>query len=536
MDPIKRMVELLGDESQRKRIAAAVVLGELKVKDAAVVSALMKMAKDPIEAFAEAAIEALGELGSLKALPVLIEALGRGRSLQPLASKAIAKLGPDALPEIRARLADTTPEVRAALSQLLPAVGGRLSFEMALEGLRGQPFDAVNRVALSVRQEVKTASESERKTMRNQVEKFLDKKKTQEDEPALRGALKILGYLELPDSVDTLMRYLSTRQTAPVRVEATTALRFAMGQSPSKKGLRKLMELLEDADALVARAARDTLTVLRIGPEFAAELAELTASKDVEVALWAIARLGGMGGKIVEKTLVPVARGADRARAEAASKAIAALPNGVTLLAEALADADEEVGAQVLADALHPLSSKLSKKDVAKLLKAGAAMLGNQLAVARKQLDPVRAVDPEAWAETLRERSKALMKKEPARAEAALSTLVRSSHASPDDRYALACLQLERSPKDPHPKARLRDPSLSDFERLVDDGFPLAKALVKDKALSDEDRFYVGFHFVERHAPEARAVGASLLEALAGKGRNKLAKAAKNKLSLLQLA
>ncbi len=329
MDLLERIVDMLADESPRKRIAAAVVLGELKVKDAQVVSKLVEMAKDPVDAFAEAAIEALGEIGSMKALPVLLDALGRGKEVQALASRAIANLGPNALPEIRARLDEATPEVRAALSQLLPAVGGRLSFEMTLEGLFGQPFDAVNRVALAARQEVKSASEAERRAMKTQVERFLDKKKTQQDEPALRGALKILGFLELPEAVDTLLGYLGKKRSTPVRVEAATALRFAMSARASKKALRKLMELLGDEDVLVARAARDTLTVLKLGPELSDELAELATSKDVEVALWAIGRLGGLGGKVAEKALVEVACGSDRVRAEAAAKAILALPDGI---------------------------------------------------------------------------------------------------------------------------------------------------------------------------------------------------------------
>ena len=36
------------------------------------------------------------------------------------------------------------------------------------------------------------------------------------------------------------------------------ALRFALAKGPSKKALRRLMELLTDADYSVARAARDT--------------------------------------------------------------------------------------------------------------------------------------------------------------------------------------------------------------------------------------------------------------------------------------
>lgn len=541
MDAIERIVKLLDDESPRKRIAAAVVLGELKVKDGAVVSRLVQMAKDPVDAYAEAAVEALGQLKALKGLPVLLDSLGRGRELSAKARAAIAELGEDALPEIRARLDAASPEVRAVLSQLLPAVGGRQSFEMALEGMRDQPWDAINKVALSVRAEARTTSEAERRVMKTQIDKFLAKKKTAEDEPALRGALKTLGFLELVETQDTLLGYLGVKQPPAVRVEATTALRFALAKGPSKKALRKLMELLEDRDTLVARAARDTLTVLKIGAEFADELAELCASRDVEVSVWAIRHLGalatsekGAAGKLAAKTLLPVAAGADRTRAEAASKVLAELPGGESLLAQALAEAEEETGAQVLVDVLAPLATKLPKKDVKLLLDAGDKNLAKSLAVARRQLEPVRAADPEGWAEVLRDKYKALLKKDPARAEAIGQMLGRSTVATPEDRFSIVVQQLGHSSLDPHPRARQRDPSLAELERLQKEGFKVAEAVRRDKKLSDDARYYVGVHFAEKPQFELKNVGAEILEALA-QGKTKLAKAAKNKMKLLEL-
>lgn len=537
MDPLRRIVELLEDESPRKRIAAAVVLGELKVKDPAVVSRLITMAKDPLDAYAEAAVEALGAMGAMKALPVLLESLGRSGAIASLASKAIAALGEEALPEIKARLHDATPLMRAQLSQLLPAVGGRQSFEMAIDGLLGQPWESVNKVALSVRAEARQMSEHERKTMRTQVEKFLEKKKVQADEHALRGALKVLGYLELEDTQETLLKHLGKKQLPTVRVEAATALRFALSRGPSKKALRTLMELLNDSDHTVARAARDTLTVLKIGADFADELAELCVSPDTDVALWAIGRLGELAdkSKLAQKTLLPVASGGDRARAEAAAKVLAGLPSGETLLVEALADADDEVGAHVLAEVLNPLANKLKPQAVKRLLAAGEKQLAKSFAVARRQLEPVRNADPEAWAEALRDKAKALQKKDPARAEAIAQLLGRSTVATADDRYGFAVGQLEHHSLDPHPRARQRDPVLAEFEKLHAEGFGVAAALSKDKKVSDEARYYVGVHFAEKPQFELKNVGAEILEALVARGKGKLAKAAKNKMKLLEL-
>jgi HEAT repeat protein len=536
MDPLKRIVDLLEDESPRKRIAAAVVLGELKVKEPAVVSRLVDMARDPVDAYAEAAVEALGAMGAMKGLPALLEALGR-KGLQQLASKAIAALGEDALPEIKARLDEATPEMRAALSQLLPAVGGRASFEMALEGMRGQPWDTINKVALSVRAEAKSGSEAERKVMRTQVEKFIDKKKVQEETDALRGGIKVLGYLELPDSEATLLKFVGRKWLPSVRVEAAMALRFALSQGASKKAMRTLIDLLEEPDSFVARAARDTLTVLKIGPEFADELAELCNSKFVEVSLFAIERLGQFAqkNKLAVKTLLPVARGGDRTRAEAAAKVLAALPGGEDLLVEALADAEEEAGAQVLAEVVNPMSSKLTKKHVKMLIHAADKQLGKSFAVGRRQLEPVRNADPEAWGELLRDKVKALQKKDPARAEAVAQLLGQSAVATEEDKYGFAVTQLQHHSLDPHPRARQRDPALQALEKLQAEGFKVADSVAKDRKLSDEARYYVGVHFAEKPQFELKSVGAEILESLAESGRGKMAKAAKNKMKLLEL-
>lgn len=534
MDVLKKLASLLDEQDTRKRIAAAVVLGELKVKDAAIILRLIEMAKDPLEPFALAAIDALGEIGSIKALPVLLDSLARQDEIQKSASKAISKLGPEALNEIRDRMSSASTEVKAALSRLLPAVGGRLSFEMTLEGMRGQPWDAVNRVTLAVRHEMKNASAGDKKLLRTQVHNFLGKKKTLEDEPALRGAVKVLGYLEEGADADTLFSYVSDRYPPIVRMEAVAALRFSLSAQASRKQLKRLIDLMEEKDPLVARAARDTMTVLKIDADLADEFARLIKSPDNEVAKWAIARLGALGGAVAERTLLPVAGGADRHRAEAATLALAALPDGPSYLALALSKAQDEVGAQVILEALMPMSKRLNKKDIARLTDAGKESLEESIAVGRRILDPVREVNPEAWARIFSELAEKARKKDPARASALYQILARSPLASAEDRYAYALLQLERSPMDPHPRARQRDPALPEFEKLMETDFPVVKTLAKEKSVTDEARYYLGFHFAESGTPEGRSFGTALLEGLVEKaGRTKLGKAAKNKLSLL---
>ena len=535
MDPIAQVTALLDPaRAPHQRIAAAVVLGELRPKAPATVQALLAMAREDVEAFAKPALVALGRIGSAKALPVLLDALSRSSEVAAAARQGIAELGPEALPAIRERLATASPELRAALSQLLPSVGGKQSFEMVLQGLSGQPFEAANKVALSVRAEVRTASPAERKAMKGQLEKFLAKKSTLADEVATRAALKILGYLELPESTETLLAFLSGKHPPLVRVEAVTALRFGLREGASRKVVRKLIDLLADAEPLVARAARDSLTVIPLDASAAADLAVLAGNANAELALWVIAKLGSLGGEVASATLAPVASGRDRTRAQAAAHALAALPDGGTLLARALIDADEETGAQVLAEALQPLARGLDPKLRAALRKSAQAALGTSPNLGRRKLEPLREVDPAGWGEALREAAKGLSKKDPARAEPLYAALARSSVAVPDDRWAYARLLLLHSPMDAHPKARQRDPALGELALLADRGYPLVKALEVDKQLEEAHRYFVGFHFAEQPSADLRALGHALLEGIAERsGRTKLGKAAKNKLALL---
>lgn len=534
MDMLGKLGGMLRAEEAHKRIAAAVVLGELRIKDPQIVKALCDLAQDPFDAYAHAALRALGEIGSLKAIPALLAALGRGGETRKVAAVALAALGPEALPEIKERLSDAAPEIRAAVSQALPAIGGgRESFQLALDGLHGQPWEAVNRVALSVRQEVRSASPADLKARRAQLEKFVALKKTQQDEPALRGALKILGYLELPETAEVLLGYAAPKNTTMVRLEAITALRFALSRSATLKALRKLGEWLDEKDPLIRRAARDTLMTLKIGKELSTELATLAAHTDMEVAAWAIALLGTMGGEVAEKALLPIAYGKHRTRAQAAARAVAALEGAERLLALGLIRAQEEVGAHVLSEALMPLVRKLSRKDLAKLREAGEDALSESVALATRKLEPVRQLDPEGWAQTLRDKAASFLKKDPARASALYQLLCRSPLATQADRYTFAKMELSRSTMDPHPSARARDGALLELERLNEDGFPLAATLAKDKAIDDGALFYLGFHFIESTAPEHRGVGEELLEALGARSaRTKLGKAAKNKLKL----
>ena len=100
--------------------------------------------------------------------------------------------------------------------------------------------------------------------------------------------------------------------------------------------------------------------------------------------------------------------------------------------------------------------------------------------------------------------------------------------ATDDDKLRLALLALQKSRLDARPDMRAKDEAVKAFANIIGT-VDVMKALKKDKNVTDEQLFFLGFHFAEEGEP----IGEEMLrEVIARAPRSKLAKAAKNKLAL----
>src|SRR5437762_2278741 len=119
MNEIDRVVALLGDPSIEKRIAAAIVLGELRVKRAQ--EALIALMTSDVPVLQRHALEALARIGlPKKIVPKLFPYLAsQVADVRDAARAAIASLGEEAVPLIRERIAGATPHERHALEGIL---------------------------------------------------------------------------------------------------------------------------------------------------------------------------------------------------------------------------------------------------------------------------------------------------------------------------------------------------------------------------------------------------------------------------------
>jgi HEAT repeat protein len=533
---IAKILALLASQAHERQIAAAIVLGEIGARDAVVIDALAGAAAGGVAPVQRHALEALARLATAKharrAMPKLLPCFAsREDAVRRAAIDAAIAFGDEAVTPIRQRLAATTDVIeRRALEEVLGRVGGKDAFSALLAALDTTDVDAARAGALAARQRVKDATPREKAGYLAQVTKLVrakgrPSKKGGGNTALVTGGLKILGYLEDPAALPTLLAFArDKRQPLPVREEAIVALRFTARGKAGARIATALMELAERAPAELARPALYTMASLEIPNALVGRLKKLAIGAEAERALLAIERLAQIATPAAADALAGVLTATqDRMRAEAAANALGARPEGPAALARALLAVRDGERAVLLARLLRPRIRTLVEggaagKKLAKALLANAlARIGDGQA-ADALLPLAREIDRDAAGSGLRALAAKLQKRKDVDGALTVLRLVgRAADATPDDGYALAAAEL---------RAGRRDEALAIVQQLVERGFDVAGALRKDRQVSPEQRYQIGFILIERRQP----AGEEILTDLAGAGRNKIASMAKAKL------
>jgi hypothetical protein len=534
---VGKIKALLASQAHERQIAAAIVLGEIGAHDAPVIDALASAATGGVAPVQRHALEALARLvggkGARRVMPKLLPCFAsREDPVRRAAIDAAIAFGDQAVAPIRQRLAASTDVIeRRALEEVLGRVGGKDAFAALLAALDTPDVEAARAAALAVRQRVKEATPREKAGYLAQVTKLVKAQgkrttKKKDGNPALvAGGLKILGYLEDAAALPTLLAFArDKRQPAPVREEAIVALRFTARGKAGARVAAALMELAERAAAELARPALYTMASLEIPNALVGRLRKLAAGAETERALLAIERLAQIPTPAAADALAGVLTATqDRMRAEAVASALGARPEGPLALARALLAVRDGERAALLARLLRPRVRALTEgspagKKLAKALLADALGRIGDGQAAEALLPLAREIDRDAAGSGLRALAAKLQKrKDGDRALAVLRLVGHAADATPDDGYALAAAEL---------RAGRRDEALAIVQQLVERGFDVAGALRKDRQVSPEQRYQVGFILVERRHP----AGEEILADLASAGRNKIATMAKAKL------
>jgi hypothetical protein len=541
-----KLAKLLEDESIERRIAAAIVIGELGLRSAGTVTALMAALASGIPLLQEPVLAALAKTRTTKAIPRMVETLLETTSaeVRKASKAALVEFGEDVLPTIKAKLSDAAPENRRLLDEVLASLGGKDAFSTLLLGMTSQDAEAAKHAAISMRSHLRGADAKAKRTYLAEAQKFLAKARAQNTEGARNsalGAIKILGLLEDPRASDALLEVVQDkRATSALLQEAFIALRFCMTGNQANKGLvQALVRATESADRTLAQTALLTLASLDISDDAIAKLAPLLHHADASLAQIVFENLGKRADRAAGLVLLGEMPKLDRTRIEWAQAALlkndAALPEVVrALLATEASDY-----AWTLRTVIKPKVGSLPPATRKSLVKETLARMGTSERGWEALLDLARDAAPtdvQAGLETLL--ATLDKSKKEARALSVLQALCRMEKPNPTHRAQLGTRLLRGSALDPRVELRARDEALKSLADALKGGADVSTLLLKDRKLDETHLYYAGFHFSEqRHIPGALELGRDLLSAIVSKNpRTKLAKMAKNKLQTTKQA
>ncbi len=538
---VQKIVGMLEDERPDRQVAAALVLAELGVKDKSAVEALGRCLvwDDPV--LQMAALEALGGVKTASVAALLVPLLDvKDPQVQARATEMLVATGKRAVGAMCKALGDSPPARKKALVNLLAPVRDAKVLDSLLALLDDN--EVGDHTVWALRQELEGMTAAQIKELRTRLLALIKEGKKEEANPlGLARRVRLLGYEKSAALTKTLLPFTGAAYALPVRLAALAGLRRPLSAGRSTDAAFQALAAIaqEEGEPALARAAVDTMAGLDPGKKGRPLLSKLADSPHADVQAYALKALGqGEGAKVTRRLLDPLA-GEDPAARRAATEALSTMSGAGPALVKELASCKEAGHLLTLCRVLRPHVDGLKPADRKALASGAVTKLEELAADADPLLRLVASGIPEPFAEAMFARAKVHTKAgRHGEALDLLERLDRMGRLDDDGRFAafLAGLGSMASRKSLARASRGTDRALRHLTTLVASGKPVATRLLKAKAVSDEDLFYLGFNYAESKDEMEQELGAELLEHLVEKSpRSKLGKSARNKLRLTGL-
>lgn len=514
-DTVKDILGILDAGRPDLQVAAAQILGELRIKDPAVVRSLSTAgSRSPV--LGRYVLEALSRIATVDALRVVVRILLENDSLVDQASHVLAEAGHAAHPAIAEAFAEAPADRRLRLLTVLGRAPSKESIRPFVLGLvAGETCDAAAKILANA---VVNLAPPIAKLLREALTEALSQPLA---EGSVAAVLSLLAAIDPAAARTQLLHYADPQFPAAVR---NASLRALVGQKLTAVQAKAFLTQLEDpAQAAVHDVLRELLAVLPEWPEgLAAQLKKMLASRNVEQRLFALRALRTANSPDLIKIALKL-RDHDDARFRAAAEDVLATSKGaIEPLLRMLQLAKDPVEAERISKLLdrhgaqmQPKQHKALAERAIKLLPVkpvvADAMIGVVLGAAGPKLAPFFVERALRWRRTRRY----------AEALHVLAKLAGAQLLDSEGRYQLAVTRLLQDAGRPGAEgATPGNAAMGFFTALLRDGFPLFDRLKKETSLPPEQQLKLATYFAEMVGPERR-FGQELLQHLAARHKGR---------------
>lgn len=533
---LQDLLTLVEKGSVEQRCAALLVLGALKISNVATAKLVGSLLDSANPVLKDYALRYFEEVQPKNNPAQLLKMLDDGdKEMQERAVRSLTGVGQAAVPLLIQGSKEANRVWQMNAARVLAAVRGKAALKGLLQMLSGGTDDTNKVICDLMTPALREMESKELDGFYDEVEAFAAKLDVKQQRPAAVSTMRLLGQLGRPQARRWLFKYIGADQHPAVRSHALVALlRCLREQELRKDEYAKLLPILDEADySEVTRLVIDLLDAHELPEDSRSLLAKLMQSPHSDLQKFALRKMGDVATPATIRTLVDELGDPDYRKRDVAASSLRKIPEARNVLLKELATCEDPSKAWSIAELLPSFDGKWRQDTLEGLWKRLQQAITAEERIQTAFLHVLKSADVEFVYDRLADQGVKLVKgKKYKESVGFLTPLKDFNEFKPEHRYSLALAQLKLhahtlATNRQHPAVEL----LSGLYR--GSAYPLFETLRKEKSLTSEDLFALGFSLVER-AGQERGLGVDLLEHVAEKfPRNKIGKNAKNKLKLL---
>jgi len=535
---IKKITRLIDSEEDEIKCAAIRVLGELGVKERAVLKLLGEKLSAESEAVKLAILDSFIRNPQTAVLSYLLPLLKLEGSVRRKAIHAIGAIGPKAVSILEKEFKTTTLQEKKLFIDILSTIRSKATIDFLVGSLVGGDIEILKYICFALRNQLEKMAKPEKLYLLESVNRFLALEAVKKNDEMTTSGIILLGYIAEPQAKKTLLKFFDKKRSFYIRKNALFALsRVNLTGTGHDDVAAVVFPLLDDADfPNVVRNVLNILEKIQVPKRFTAQFPKLLeTTRHPAVKRFLLTRLAQAGNAQTIKLLISHLDSNDPMVRDAAAESLGKLPKAVPDLIKKIESTRESEKGEKIALVLRNHKELFKAERCRKIyLKLDRALIKQDPQVRIYAL-LLKQVNPDFfYLETLKRAKQLKRAKKFEAAKRYLELLATGLFYTDEVRYEMASVLLKLSGKDLNLQARNEDPALNLFSVLARINLShLLKQVKTDRLLDCNDLYYAGFHFSERLF-EQKAFGVDVLKLLIKKfPRSKVKTAAKKKLELV---
>lgn len=532
----KRIVNYLDSSDIELRLSSLRVLSELGALKGPALKAIDKILAEEDVSLNRKILGVLSLKPNRELMDYYIPFLKDEDGVKEKALQALETLGPAASQTIQKQYKSTTDGLlKRSFITLLARVPNRSNYEFLSKAILGEGFELQKHVCYEVRNNSGKYADKDKKLFESVIRENIRIADKNKNSQALTSFVILLGYLGLKTSLNVVMRFTDMRRPIELRRHALISLfKLPLTGKIDETAQKNLLLYLAEPDySNIVQNALNILEPIQATKKFEKTYVELmTSNPHNAVKNFALGKLAQLNSKVALERLTSQLIGGDTFLYEKAQRVLEQSEQGINYLIKRLDNIATPEAAERVGGLLAMDRSRIKPKQVTDMWNKVEKHILEPGIKARIYFALVRKINPDmAYEKTLKRAAFYKTKKAYEKARTLLNLLSGTLLFNQEAKFEMSVITLKLSKKDVSSTYRSQDPAIPMFQSMIPQkNFGLFNRIKKEKVITPEDIFYLGFHFSEKLFDQ-KDFGTQLLKHLLTKySRSPYAKKARKKL------